>query len=597
MSYYDQDTIEEVRRANDIVDVIKEYVPLKKSGSNYFGLCPFHGEKTPSFSVSPSRQMYHCFGCGASGTVYQFMENYLHMSFPEAVEALASRAGITLKKQELTGEQKRKNDRKKTLLAVQKDAAVYFYSLLHSPHGEKCLEYFKKRGLSDETMTKFGLGYSDMYSNDLYQYLKKKGYSDDILRDSGLVTFDERYGVRDKFFNRAMFPVMDQYSKVIAFGGRVMGDGEPKYLNSPETDIFHKSYTLYGLHLARRTRRDYFILCEGYMDVIALHQAGFDCAVASLGTSLTPGQTDIIARITKNVYLSYDSDGAGVKAILRAIPMFRAKGITPRIIHMDPYKDPDEFIKALGADEYQKRIDEAENFFIFEIRQLQKNYDMSDPAARTQFETETAKKLLEFKIELERDNYTDTVCREFSIPVDAMKSLIRRLAVEEMNRPVRINTRPDETVHRPDDVKKKDDPDEMRLLSWIADRPDLFGTVSEYLKPEDFDDGILQNIATQLYDQIEHNGIVSPAVIIDSFDEVDDQNRASWIFHENVRSLQETPKEEKGKAFVITLTKVVKKSYDKRISTLDATDMDRFSLIKEEKESLDKIARLRIADA
>lgn len=595
MSYYDQDTIEEVRRANDIVDVIKEYVPLKKSGSNYFGLCPFHGEKTPSFSVSPSRQMYHCFGCGASGTVYQFMENYLHMSFPEAVEALADRAGITLKKQELTGEQKRKNDRRKTLLAIQKDAAVYFYSLLHSPRGEKCLEYFRNRGLSDETMTKFGLGYSDSYSNDLYEYLKKKGYSDDILRDSGLVTFSEQYGMQDKFWDRAMFPVMDQYSKVIAFGGRIMGDGKPKYLNSPETEIFHKSYNLYGLHLARRTRRNYFILCEGYMDVIALHQAGFDCAVASLGTSLTPGQVDIIARITKNVYLSYDSDGAGVNAILRAIPMFQAKGITMRVIHMDPYKDPDEFIKALGADEYQKRIDEAENFFIFEIRQLQKQYDMSDPAERTRFETETARKLLEFHIELERDNYTDTVCREFNIPVDAMRSLVRRLAAEEMNRPIRINTRPAENADAP--VARKDDPDEMRLLSWISDRPDLFGTMAGYLKPDDFDEGILRDIAAQMYGQIEKNGIVNPAVIIDSFDEVEDQNRASWIFHENVRSLQETPKEDKGKAFIMTLSRVVRKAYDRRIGTLDATDTKRFELIREEKESLDKIAKLRIADA
>ena len=595
MSYYDQDTIEEVRRANDIVDVIKEYVPLKKSGSNYFGLCPFHGEKTPSFSVSPSRQMYHCFGCGASGTVYQFMENYLHMSFPEAAEALADRAGITLKKQELTGEQKRKNDRRKTLLAIQKDAAVYFYSLLHSPRGEKCLEYFRNRGLSDETMTKFGLGYSDSYSNDLYEYLKKKGYSDDILRDSGLVTFSEQYGMQDKFWDRAMFPVMDQYSKVIAFGGRLMGDGKPKYLNSPETEIFHKSYNLYGLNLARRTRRNYFILCEGYMDVIALHQAGFDCAVASLGTSLTPGQVDIIARITKNVYLSYDSDGAGVNAILRAIPMFKAKGITMRVIHMDPYKDPDEFIKALGADEYQKRIDEAENFFIFEIRQLQKQYDMSDPAERTRFETETARKLLEFHIELERDNYTDTVCREFNIPVDAMRSLVRRLAAEEMNRPIRINTRPAENADAP--VARKDDPDEMRLLSWISDRPDLFQTMADYLKPEDFDEGILRDIAAQMYGQIEKNGIVNPAVIIDSFDEVEDQNRASWIFHENVRSLQETPKEDKGKAFIMTLSRVVRKAYDRRIGTLDATDTKRFELIREEKESLDKIAKLRIADA
>lgn len=594
MSYYDQETIEEVRRANDIVDVIKEYVPLKKSGSSYFGLCPFHGEKTPSFSVSPSRQMYHCFGCGASGTVYQFMENYLHLSFPEAVETLANRAGITIQSKELSGEQKRWNERRKQLLAANKDAAVYFYSLLHSDRGEACLEYFKDRGLSDDTMLRFGLGYSDPHSDDLYLYLKKKGYSDDILRESGLFTFSEQYGIRDKFINRAMFPVMDQYSRVVAFGGRVFGDEKPKYLNSPETDIFHKSRELYGLHLARRTRRGYLILCEGYMDVIALHQAGFDCAVASLGTSLTPQQVEVISHITKNVYLSYDSDGAGVNAILRAIPMFQSKGINMRVINMTPYKDPDEFIKAKGADEYQRRIDSAENFFIFEIRQLEKKYDLRDPAEHTTFETETAKKLLTFKIELERENYTDTVCREFDIPKEAMKSLIRKLSADQIIKPDAAKRRSESA---PSKDRQKDDPDQMRLLSWIADRPDLFSTVKEYLLPEDFDQGILREIAAQLYEQLEKNGIANPAVIIDSFDEVEDQNRASWIFHENIRSLQDTPKEEKTKAFILTLSRVVRRSYDKRIDSLDPADNGRYDLIRKQKGSLDKIAKLRIADA
>lgn len=600
MSHYDENTLEEVRRANDIVDVIGEYVPLKRSGSNYFGLCPFHSEKSPSFSVNPDRQMYHCFGCGASGTVYQFYENYLHMSFPEAVRALAERAGITLRESEDTPEQKRRKERKNQLLAVQKEAAYYYYGLLHTDHGKACLDYFKKRGLSDETMVKFGLGYSDAFSDDLYQYLKKKGYKDDILKDSGLFTFDER-GIRDKFFNRAMFPIMNQYSKVIGFGGRVMGDGKPKYLNSPETAVFDKSHTLYGLFLARRSRRGYFILCEGYMDVIALHQGGFDCAVASLGTSLTPGQVSVISTFTKDVYLSYDSDGAGVKAALRAIPMLRNAGIMPRIIHMDPYKDPDEFIKALGSEEYQKRIDKAENFFIFQIRQLQKEYDMTDPGKRTQFQRKTAEMLLGFKEQLERENYIDAVCKEFNIPVEAMRGLIRELAAQQLanaskRRRTQTGTR-EGLMSAEGSGKAPLDKNESLLLSWISYRPDLFSIVFKYVKPPDFQEGILRGCAFAMYDQMEKSGIINPAGIIDSFDDEDDQNEASRIFHEYVGDLQETPKNERGRAFIQTLTRVVAKVYDERMNSLEATDVARFELIRTKKESLSEISKLNIPNA
>jgi DNA primase len=600
LSHYDENTLEEVRRANDIVEVIGEYVPLKRSGANYFGLCPFHSEKSPSFSVNPDRQMYHCFGCGASGTVYQFYENYLHMSFPEAVRALAERAGITLKETDYSPEQKKKKERRDKLLAVQKEAAYYYYALLHSDHGKACLDYFRNRELSDQTMRNFGLGYSDAFSDDLYRHLKKKGYPDDILKDSGLFTFDER-GVRDKFFNRAMFPIMDQYSRVIGFGGRVMGDGKPKYLNSPETDIFDKSHTLYGLFLARRSRRGYFILCEGYMDVIALHQGGFDCAVASLGTSLTPGQVDVISRFTRDVYLSYDSDGAGVKAALRAIPMLRSRGIMPRIIHMDPYKDPDEFLKGLGPEEYQKRIDDAENFFIFEIRQLQTQYDMTDPGKRTEFQRETAKKLLGFKEQLERDNYIDAVCRAFDIPVSAMKQLVKELAAGEARKSGMMGHKaPDrsqaQTVSADTKVRTTDK-NQRLLLSWLSYRPDLFGTVSKYLKPSDFEEGVLRRTAEGMYGQMEKSGIMNPASIIDSFDEVEDQNEVSRIFHEYVRDLQATPKDERGTAFVQTLSRVVAKAYDERMNALEATDVARFDLIREKKGSLSEISKLRIPNA
>ena len=310
MPYYSDELIEEVRSRNDIVDVVGGYVKLQKRGSTYFGLCPFHNEKTGSFSVTPSKQMYYCFGCGAGGNVFTFLMQYENFTFSEALQSLAERVGIDLPQQEMSEAQKREADRRTQLLEINKEAAKYFYRLLRSPRGENAYNYFKKRELSDETMKKFGLGYSDQYSNDLYRYLKSKGYSDDLLKDSGLISVNEAQGAHDKFWNRAMFPIMDIHNRVIAFGGRVMGDGEPKYLNSPETKIFDKSRNLYGLNIARTSRKEQILLGEGYMDVIALHQAGFDNAVASLGTSLTSGHANLLKRYTKEVYLTYDSDGA-----------------------------------------------------------------------------------------------------------------------------------------------------------------------------------------------------------------------------------------------------------------------------------------------
>ncbi len=421
MPYFSDEIIEEVRSRSDIVDVISQYVRLARKGSTYFGLCPFHNEKTGSFSVSPNKQMYYCFGCGAGGNVFTFLMQYENFTFGEAMETLAERAGVELPKQEQSQAQRMEADRRARLLEIQKEAAKYFFMLLRSERGTQALSYFRKRGLSDETVRKFGLGYSDQYSDDLYRYLRQKGYEDEILKDSGLISFDERRGGHDKFWNRAMFPIMDVRGKVIGFGGRVMGEGEPKYLNSPETRIFDKSRNLYGLHLARSTKKQQLLLCEGYMDVIALHQAGFDNAVASLGTSLTNGHANLLRRYTKEVYLTYDSDGAGVKAALRAIPILKEAGITAKIINMQPYKDPDEFIKALGAEAYQERIDNAENSFMFELRILEKQYDMQDPEGKTAFYNEAAKKLCGFTEKLERDNYIDAVARKYMLAAEDLQ--------------------------------------------------------------------------------------------------------------------------------------------------------------------------------
>ena len=357
--YYSDEIIEEVRSRNDIVDVISTYVKLQKKGSSYFGLCPFHNEKSPSFSVSRQKQMYYCFGCGAGGNVFTFLMEYENFTFVEALRYLADRAGVELPKPEYSEEERRRADEKAILLEIQKKAAQYYYVQLKSPQGQQAMNYLKGRKLDDETIKAFGLGYSSKYSNSLYQFLKSQGYQDEMLAKSGLITMDEKNGPHDKFWNRVMFPIMDANNRVIGFGGRVMGDAKPKYLNSPETPVFDKSRNLYGLNRARTTRKPYFLLCEGYMDVISLHQAGFTNAVASLGTALTPGHASLIKRYVQEVYLTYDSDDAGTRAALRAIPILREAGIQARIIRMEPYKDPDEFIKNLGAEAFEERIRQA----------------------------------------------------------------------------------------------------------------------------------------------------------------------------------------------------------------------------------------------
>ena len=360
--FYPEEIVEEVRTKNDIVDVISGYVKLQKKGSNYFGLCPFHNEKSPSFSVSSNKQMYYCFGCGAGGNVITFLMEYENYSFPEALKVLADRVGVTLPEKELSKEARAQADLRTTLLEINKLAANYFYYQLKHPQGRQGYEYLRNRRLTDDTIRRFGLGFANKTSDDLYRYLRDKGYSDQILKETGLVTIEER-GTHDKFWNRVMFPIMDVNNRVIGFGGRVMGDGTPKYLNSPETKLFDKSRNLYGLNYARSSKEKFMLICEGYMDVIAMHQAGFTNAVASLGTAFTLQHASLIRRYTDQVILTYDSDGAGVKAALRAIPILKEAGVSCKVLNMEPYKDPDEFIKNLGPDEFRQRIEKAKNSF------------------------------------------------------------------------------------------------------------------------------------------------------------------------------------------------------------------------------------------
>lgn len=602
MPYFSDEIIEEVRSRNDIVDVISQYVRLTKKGSTYFGLCPFHNEKTGSFSVSPNKQMYYCFGCGAGGNVFTFLMQYENFTFGEAMDALAERAGVALPKQEFSAAQRKEADKRARLLEINKEAAKYFFMLLRGERGRNAMAYFKKRELSDETIKKFGLGYSDQYSDDLYRYLRSKGYEDEILKESGLVTIDERRGGYDKFWNRAMFPIMDVHNKVIGFGGRVMGDGEPKYLNSPETKIFDKSRNLYGLNIARTTKRQQLLLCEGYMDVISLHQAGFDNAVASLGTALTSGHANLLKRYTKDVYLTYDSDGAGVKAALRAIPILKEVGITTKVINMRPYKDPDEFIKALGAEAYQERIDQAENSFLFEIRILEQQHDMHDPESKTAFYNEVAKKLCGFTEKLERDNYIDAVAGKYMIAVEDLRRLVNQYGLKIGHAGGAAGGRGEQGGYQngmrekeKNKGRKKEDgmkQSQKLLLTWLIENTGLFQKINKYITPEDFTEDIYCKVAKLLFAQYEESGTVNPAKIVSMFENEEEQREIAGLFNARIHEIE--TKEDKEKALKETIVRIKENSIAHRSKALAPTDMDGLMKLVQDKKALEQLERMHI---
>ena len=520
---YPDEIVEEIRSANDIVDVVSSYIKLEKRGSSWFGLCPFHSEKTPSFSVSRSKQMYYCFGCHSGGNVITFIMQYENYTFDEALRLLADRVGIKLPEIKIiSGKSKEEQDIKTKLLDIHKLAANYYYHTLVSDNRKTGLDYFHNRGLSDTTIRNFGLGYTGIGSDKLYKMLKSKGYDDSILKESGLVTIEEK-GAHDKFWNRVLFPLMDVNNKVIGFGGRVLGDGIPKYMNSPETRIFEKNRFLFGLNYARKSRKDFFFLCEGNMDVIAMHQAGYTNAVASLGTSLTSNQPLIIKRYVDKVILTYDSDEAGINAAQRAIPMLNDAGISVKILNLSPAKDPDEFLTRFGTEEMDKRIADAENSFIWNIGILRIKYDMNDPQQKTAFEHKTAELLCEFSEALERDNYIHAVSTKYMIPYNELKKLVNSIGNKGYGRS-------EKTVsYEPVKLKKADEgllKTQAFLISAISDNDTLKKQMVKFLSADDFDG----DLYAELYKKLT-NGQDSASIFNDYTDDKDKTDKIAAILN------------------------------------------------------------------
>ena len=506
--------LDELIARNPIEDVVSQYVNLKRSGSNLFGLCPFHGEKTPSFSVSPDKGIYYCFGCHKGGSVINFEMEIEGLSYPDAVRALAKRAGLEVPEDEQYQSRYRQQER---LWAMHKEAARFFHSRLYAPIGANALQYATGRGMPKSILTKFGIGYAPDSWTDLVDYLRSKNYSDQELRDSGLVTVSQKNGnLFDRFRDRLMFPIIDVRGNVIGFGGRIMDSSDKsaaKYLNSPETLIFNKRKNLFALNLAKKSKLGYLILVEGYMDAIALHQYGFDCAVASLGTALTEDGANLLSRYTEQVVLIYDGDEAGQNATQRAIPILEKAGLQVKVLKMRDAKDPDEYLKKFGADRFRILLEESANRVEYQLNAILKKYDLRDDEQKVQYLQESAGLIGSLSSAVQREVYGGRVAEAAGISEDAMRlevnRALKRRTYQEKKKQEKIdmsparNLQPKEKSIRYSNLRSARA--EEMIIAQVLREPALFAQIPD-LQPEIFSSEFLGRAFRQLRDRY-HQGL------------------------------------------------------------------------------------------
>ena len=512
--------LDELAARNPIEEVVGQYVNLKRSGSNLFGLCPFHGEKTPSFSVAPDKGIYYCFGCHKGGGVINFEMEIEGLSYPDAVRALAQRVGMEVPDDEEYQSRYRKQER---LWALAKEAARFFVTQLYASTGAEGLRYAQSRGMSKGTLTRFGIGFAPDSWDSLCKAMRAKGYTDEELKDAGLVSVSQKNGnIFDRFRNRLMFPIIDVRGNVIGFGGRVMDNSTPKYLNSPETEIFNKRKNLFALNIAKKTKLGYLILVEGYMDAIALHQYGFDCAVASLGTSLTEEHAVLLSRYTEQVVLIYDGDEAGQNATRRAIPMLEKAGLQVKVLQMRDAKDPDEFLKKFGADRFKLLLEESSNRVEYQLRAIQKKYDLNVDEDRVKFISEAAELVSTLGNAVQREIYGNRVAEVGKISPDAMKievnKAFKRRQYREKRKQERIDlapavaAQPKSRTIRYDNVRSAM-AEEIVLAQCLSDAAMIAET--EGLKPEEFSSPLLGRVFEQLQQQSRQGMVPSVAGLTD----------------------------------------------------------------------------------
>ena len=509
--------LNELTERNDIVDVVSGYVRLtKKSGANMFGLCPFHSEKTPSFSVSPDKQIYHCFGCGKGGGVINFIMEIENLSFPEAVEFLARRVNMPVPEQENDRESKKRS----RMLALNKDAARFFYEQLSAPGGAPARDYMQRRQIGRATATNFGIGYAPDSWDALRSAMKAKGYSDFELFDAGLVRKGKSGGFYDTFRSRLMFPVIDVRGNVIGFSGRILGDGEPKYMNSPETLVFNKSRNLFALNLAKKSKSGYIILSEGNIDVVSLHQAGFDSAVASLGTSLTPEQARLISRYTGEVIIAYDNDGAGIKAAQRAIGILEKLDLKVRVLRLSGAKDPDEFIKLKGPEAFRNLLEGSEDQIDYRLRTITDQYVLTEPDQKVDFLKEATGMLAKLPGAVERQVYAMRVAELAGVKGEAVADEVerrrRRMLGAARKNEAKAQSRPERQLQPEEKSFRYEDPAsaaaEEGLIRLLYLEPSLANNAA-LPPPEDFSAPVLAHIYTVLRDKARRGDSLSTATL------------------------------------------------------------------------------------
>lgn len=530
MSYYiDDDTIEKVRSSNNIVDIVSEYLTLKRTGSNYVGICPFHSEKTPSFTVSDTKQFYHCFGCGEGGDVISFIMKKENLSFPEAVKFLADKAGIPLKEKEFKKNKELENKKAK-LYEINREAARYFYKNLKA--NNQALFYLKQRAIDKRTATVFGLGFADRSWDSLYSYLTRKGYKEADIEKAGLIIKKKgKDGYYDRFRNRIIFPIIDTRGRVIAFGGRVIDSSNPKYLNSPETPVFSKGNNLFGLNILRKhSNIKKVVLVEGYMDVISLYSRGIDYTLASLGTAFTEQQAKYLKRYGDEVYLCYDSDVAGLKATDKALEILKKEGINAKVLPLPSGKDPDDFIKEEGKEKFEQLFDSSLSYIDFKIYFYKKQYNLNNLDEKIKFTKNVAKFLKRIKSPIEIDVYLDKISQETNISKEAIKKEIGRGYRNIDNRTISkdkyINTNyrynKDKIIPVRSVLESGHLIAEKTIINLIFKDEKSFQKIKEHINPEDFMNYECRHLANYIYKSYEDSEELNKEKLIEYLDNIVD---------------------------------------------------------------------------
>ena len=533
MARYSDEVINDVRQSNDIVDVISQYVHLKRSGRNFFGLCPFHNEKSPSFSVSPDKQIFHCFGCGVGGNVFSFITQIEGINFVEAVQMLAERANIQLPTLQDNGDSQRE-ELKAKVYKVNEFTAEFYHQNLYKPQAKIAQEYVKKRQLSNETLKSFKIGFSGKF-DELYQELKKQGFGEKEILESGLVNKNERGKYIDRYRNRLMFPICDARGKVIAFGGRVLDDSKPKYINSPENVVYSKGRNLFGLNVAKKGDLKRILIVEGYMDVISLHQRGITNVVAPLGTALTEQQGWLLRKNSEQIILSFDSDEAGLKAKLRALDILQNMGCDLRILQMEGAKDPDEYIIKYGNARFNNLVDKALSIIEFKVKILKKDLNLENTNDKIKFLNEIAKLISNVNNTIEREVYIEKIAKEYDISKEAIYAEVNKLTyknvktekVLEKPKPVVTHIKREEKVIS-EAVKRRENTVIALLLMGDLN---IFEILRQNIKVEDFQDEVNKKIAQKLYEEFE-KGNSNINAIIDNLEQ-DEQNQITMIMSED----------------------------------------------------------------